>query len=270
MYFVDNAPAEKVAKTFGYTCRSFTSLVTAFNKALEKETLDTLFFIRHKKGRPVSKKWSQTVAVIIALRQKNFSVEDIKRALDAMEEKISERSIDELLKKRRFFTFAQTKPQRKKAIKQNILVASKRVALSVRKRVFQSGVRRGLMFSCFGVSWWLGWLDRSKPLSTNQDYVLAGLYFIVSSSEVEPYPALSCRWFLVRGSRTRSFCWIASLAQSHLVFFLFPSGDLPNESGFFTKDATFMGNRFSNTVNLNFTTIPYWGGWPPFRKPLIG
>ncbi len=56
MYFVDNAPAEKVAKTFGYTCRSFTSLVTAFNKALEKETLDTLFFIRHKKGRPVSKK----------------------------------------------------------------------------------------------------------------------------------------------------------------------------------------------------------------------
>ncbi|MCY4298017.1 MAG: hypothetical protein OXC61_01810 [Flavobacteriaceae bacterium] len=99
MYFIEQASPHEVAKAFGFTPRAVTSLVSDFKKALQQDQADdSLFFIRKKKGRPVSKSQPAMVQRVVAFRKKNHSVEDIKISLDAMGEPISERSIQNILK----------------------------------------------------------------------------------------------------------------------------------------------------------------------------
>ncbi|MCY4299166.1 MAG: hypothetical protein OXC61_07695 [Flavobacteriaceae bacterium] len=131
MYFVEQASAQQVAQTFGFTYRAITSLVSDFKKVLQEDQADdSLFFVRKKKGRPVSKSLPASIKIIVALRKKNRSVEDIKIALDALGETISERSIHLILRAEGFARLPKRSHQEKKAMGPSMIPAPKSRGLS--------------------------------------------------------------------------------------------------------------------------------------------
>ena len=54
MYYLDNAPAQEVARRFGYTYRAFTSLVTTFRRKITMDPKDSIFFIENTPGRNIT------------------------------------------------------------------------------------------------------------------------------------------------------------------------------------------------------------------------
>ena len=75
-FFVDQLPASEVAQTYGYTLSSFYSLIRDFRKHLKKGLQEDFFFKDVALGRKLSHK-DDFKDLIISLRKKNYSVEDI-------------------------------------------------------------------------------------------------------------------------------------------------------------------------------------------------
>ena len=82
MYFVERKTAKEVSERFGYKHRGFTTIVTEFNKKLKSGHGDGLFFTPVQRGRRKTKKVFQANEIVIELRKKYHSVEDIKAILD--------------------------------------------------------------------------------------------------------------------------------------------------------------------------------------------
>lgn len=83
MYFIEKIPAREVAIQFGYTYRGFTTLVSDFRGKLKNENTHDYYFVERKKGKKRSTQTDQASGIIIDLRKKYYSVEDIKVALDS-------------------------------------------------------------------------------------------------------------------------------------------------------------------------------------------
>ena len=83
LYFIEKEPAREVAMKFGYTYRGFTTLVSDFRGKLKKENTPDHYFVKRKKEKKRSKQTDQASGIIIGLRKKYYSVEDIKVALDS-------------------------------------------------------------------------------------------------------------------------------------------------------------------------------------------
>jgi transposase len=81
-YFVGNLTSKEVAKRFGYTVNAFRILCYQFKHDKKRQ-----FFIESKPGPKYSPKRDLSRERVLALRKKNYSVQDIQRLLQ--EEKIS-------------------------------------------------------------------------------------------------------------------------------------------------------------------------------------
>jgi len=75
-FFANKFPAAEVAKRYGYTLTSFYSLVRDFRKHLKENHREDFFFKDMASGRKPGKK-DDLKEMIIRLRKKNYSVEDI-------------------------------------------------------------------------------------------------------------------------------------------------------------------------------------------------
>ena len=75
-YFVENLPAKDVAARFGYTPGAFHVLCHKFRKDSERK-----YFLETKRGPKYSPKRDRSRQRVIALRKKNYSVQDMHLAL---------------------------------------------------------------------------------------------------------------------------------------------------------------------------------------------
>jgi transposase len=75
-YFVDNLPAKDVAARFGYTSGAFHVLCHKFRRDPERK-----YFLETKRGPKYSPKRDRSRQRVIALRKKNYSVQDMHLAL---------------------------------------------------------------------------------------------------------------------------------------------------------------------------------------------
>ena len=75
-YFVENLPAKDVAARFGYTPGAFHVLCHKFRKDPERK-----YFLETKRGPKYSPKRDRSRQRVIALRKKNYSVQDMHLAL---------------------------------------------------------------------------------------------------------------------------------------------------------------------------------------------
>ena len=136
MFFVEKRSASEVAHKFGYTYRGFTTIVSNFRKELKSGDVKELYFNELKPGRREIEQESREI--IINLRKKYYSVEDIKVALDSKGFKISEKSIYNIIREQGFARL----PRRQKLIKQSLeatgLKAEKTVALTFAPEGFKS------------------------------------------------------------------------------------------------------------------------------------
>jgi transposase len=75
-YYVEERPVKEVAQQFGYTPGAFHALCHQFRRDNERR-----FFVETKPGPKYAPKRDQARALVVKLRKKNYSVEDIQYAL---------------------------------------------------------------------------------------------------------------------------------------------------------------------------------------------
>ncbi len=148
MYFADKASPHEVAKTFGYQYRAFTSLVTDFKPVLPSDPLqEDPFFVTKKKGRPSSMDPPALVQTMVGFRKHDDSVEEIKGKLDTAGEKVSEHTIDSILKKQGFARLPKRSQKVQRERPHRVITAPKSEALSlVKEERFQTAAGGVLCF----------------------------------------------------------------------------------------------------------------------------
>ncbi len=261
MYFVDNIAAKDVAAKYGYTYRGFTTIVSNFRKKLKNNDISSLFFLPSSKGRPIAKEMNTISQEVINLRKKYYAVSDIKIALDSKGLSISEKSIYNILAKNGFAKL----PRRLKAIKQKLekptFEAPATMALDFNCEQFKSGSAGLLCFLPY-----IKQIDLDK-LIEKSDFPQTGTINRVSSilailalklSNVRRYSADNI-WCMDRGAGLFAglnvlpkAAWFTS--YSHRVTSDMNRKFLTELHKFWIKH-----DLLSDTTNLDFTTIPYWG-----------
>jgi len=95
-YYLDAMPASEVTTKFGYSVTYFKKIRSVFRQALKHE--HNPFFL-HKKPGPTKRNTSQTtIDLIVALRKKNYSIQDIRLTLAARNISVGLNTIDQILK----------------------------------------------------------------------------------------------------------------------------------------------------------------------------
>ncbi len=259
MFYVEKKSAKEVAKNFGYTYRGFTTIASGFRKKLNEADGIGLYFNEVKHGRKETSQHSKDI--IINLRKKYYSVEDIKVVLDSKGFSISEKTIYNILYNQGFARL----PRRQKFVKQNLetsgLKAEKSTALSCEVESFKSssaGILSLLPYiKKYGVD---ELIEGSNYPATKQISKLSSILCFVAlkSSNARRYTADDL-WCMDRGlglfaglNVLPKAAWFSS--YSHRVTRKM-NIDFLKSLHHKWQSIGLLGD----TVNMDFTTIPYWG-----------
>jgi len=261
MFFVENKTAKEVAGKFGYTYRGFTTIVSNFRKDLKTRQTSELFFHDKKRGRKRTEQTNEAKDIIVKLRKKYYSVEDIKTTLDSKNIKISEKTIYNILREEGFSRL----PRRLKTAKRNLetpkIEAEKSVALSFELETFKS-VSAGILsllpyIEKYGINKIIE--QSSYPGTGSIDKLNSILSFIaLKASNIRRYTADDL-WCMDRGAGLFAglnvlpkTAWFSS--YSHRV-----TSEMNKEFLKLLHQKWISEGLLGDTFNLDFTTIPYWG-----------
>lgn len=260
-YFVDGYPAKQVASEFGYTYRGFTTIVSEFRKKLKSSDSQDPFFYENPKGRKPTEQIRSIRQTIINLRKKNYSIDDIKVILDSTGESISEKAIYNILIEEGFSRL----PRRSLALKQTLekpkIAAAKSSLIDLSDENFKSA-EAGLLtllpyIEQYGIRQAIEQADfpRTKTMPALNSILS---FLALKTTNVARYSADDL-WCMDRGcglfaglNVLPKASWYTS--YSHRVTtkmnrkLLSALHQIWEEKGL-----------LSDTVNLDFTTIPYWG-----------
>lgn len=262
-FFYEKLPAEEVALRYGYKLSALYSLTRDFRDFLKDTEKEDMFFIDKKLGRREKDIEGNITALIVNLRKKYLSVPDIKAIVDTRGHKISERYIHNILQKEGFDRL----PRRSKHDKElhntsDIIKAPETAALTYKPEKFNTLNSIGILcllpymkkYSIDKV------IEKSRyPETKSINRLSSVLSFIaLKLSNIRRYSAddLWCMdrglglfaglnvlpktaWFSSYSSRITRKMNLAFLKELHRIW---------KEQGL-----------LSDTMNLDFTTVPYWG-----------
>ena len=260
-YYVDGIAAEKVAEKYNYTLPSFYSLIRDFNIHLKKFPDKDYFFLEKKTGRHKSSYAIKLDNLIISLRKRNFSIPDIKIILDAQGETVSESYCYRVLKNDGFKRLPRrTKSEMTSSIPAKI-AAPKSKQLDFSPEMFSS--------NSVGILCLLPYIGKlgidkiieasSYPETCTINKLSSILSFVaLKLSSIKRYSADDI-WCMDRGSGLFAglnvlpkTAWLSSyssrVTREMNLDFLRRLHTVWKKQG-----------RLGDTVNLDFTTIPYWG-----------
>lgn len=260
VFYVDNVPAEEVARYFGYTLSSFYSLSRDFRAFLEKYPDEDMFFKEVEMGRkPVRQPGMDDM--IIDLRKQNFSAEDIVGIVNSKGYSISYGYVYNLLSKDGFARL----PRRSKVEKRNLELPKIKAPVAARLEMteerFHSGSTGILVFLPFIRRYGIDQIIEESlyPQTKSINRLSSILSFIaLKLSDVKRY------------SDDDLWCMDRGLGLFAGLNVLPKSAWLSSYSSRVTKEMNLLFIRsmhqvwlsyglLSDTCNLDFTTIPYWG-----------
>lgn len=260
-YFVDGLPARKVAREFGYTYRGFTTIVSEFRKKLRAGGDQDPFFYEKPKGRKPSEQIDSIKGTIVSLRKKNYSIGDIKVVLDSKEEAISEKGIYNILQEEGFSRLPRRSLSQKQALEQPKIQAAKSKMIDFEEDEFKSAAAGVLAF--------LPYIERCGIPQAIEQAGYPGTKAIGSLNAILCFIALKAT-NVARYSADDLWCMDRGTG-------LFSGMNVLPKAAWYTsyshRVTTKMNRRFltalhhiwrdkgllSDTANLDFTTIPYWG-----------
>jgi len=263
-FFIDNHTAEEVANQFGYKKSTVYSLTRDFQQQLEKKELKPEhFFHQTKPGRKPSPNIDTIRENIVLLRKKYLSVSDIKSFLDAQGENLSERYIHMILKEEGFARLPRrNKIERQSVNLKNTLEAPKSVLIeNTDDESFNTRAAGLLVFlnliKQYGIDKTIASSDYpgSKQIPTTN----AILAFIgLKLSNVCRYSSDDL-WCMDRG--------IGLFAGLNVLpkvawYTSYSSRITRNMNLSFLKamhKLWIKQNVLSDTINMDFVTVPYWG-----------
>ena len=263
-FFKEKMTAEEVASKYGYSVSTIYTMTKIFRKQLEEHPNEDPFFIMPKKGRPFKKNKNQLDDLIVSLRKKNLSVPDIKSIIDTRHrfDNISESYIDYLLKEEGFSRLPRRDnysrerkelPEKLKAQKSEMIhLAPGRFSSSdigilcclpiVRKYKIDTLIQKSLYPQTKVINRYSSIMAFiALKLSNFRRYTKDDLWCmdrglgLFAGLNVLPKAA----WFTSYSSRVTREMNFSFLQELHKIW---------------KKEGL-----LEDTVNLDFTTIPYWG-----------
>lgn len=261
MHFVEEKTTKEVAEIFGYKHRGFTTIITEFNKKLRNNSAEDVFFKPTQKGRKPTTEVFLAKDIIISLRKSYHSVEEIKVILDGKGYSIAERTIYNIINQEGFLRL----PRRTKLVKQELTLpkikAEKSYQLSFVPEKFKS--------TSAGILCLLPYLKQYGIFEAISESQYPGTKVINKTSSILSFIALKAsnirryssddKWCMDRGLGL--FAGLNVLPKA--AWFTSYSDRVTTEMNLqFLKSLHKIwgaNNLLSDTANLDFTTIPYWG-----------
>ena len=262
-FYVEGMTAREVSAKFGYTVSTVYALARDFKILLGSEQPSSSFFIQPQLGRKQKSLDGSTGQLIVELRKKYLSVSEIKAILDSVGEEVSEKYIYNLLVREGFTRLPRRSNQAKTETRATVkLEAAKSELLALEPEEFTTESSIGSLCLLPYIQE-LG-IDRlieesEYPETKSIPKLNAILSFVaLKLSNIRRYTADDL-WCMDRGlglfaglNVLPKAAWYTS--YSHRVTrntnlnFLKSLAQIWIEKGF-----------LSDTANLDFTTIPYWG-----------
>lgn len=263
-FFCEKISADLITKKFGYSINGFYSLIRDFKQKLSQRNDEDPFFQTHKRGAKEKDTEGKITALIVALRKQYLSVPEIKALLDVEKHPVSERYVFSILRKE---GFARLPRRDAKAIIQSQahgkeqMSAPKSEMLSLEPEVFNTQHAGILCLLPYIQKYGLDRIikESSYPETKTIDKLSSILSFLgLKLSNIRRYSADDL-WCMDRGmglfaklNALPKAGWFSS--YSHRV----TRG--MNLSFLKKLHAVWKANGvLSDTMNLDFTTIPYWG-----------
>ncbi len=261
-FFIDKCSAQQAALKFGYTKRAFNSIVSDFRKklAVGVKQNDPYFLVRRKgpKRKPDS---SELADLIIEMRKKYYSLGEIKVVLDSKRYTVSEKYIHLVLKNHGFGRLPRRSQQAIRELEQPHIEAARSIPIDLNPETFHTDSAGILLFlpyieSC-GIKQAVA--ESTYPKTGVIDRVSSILSFqALKLSNVRRYSSDDL-WCMDRGSGLFAglnvlpkAAWYSSyshrVTRAMNLSFLKSLHSIWRERGLLT-----------DTVNLDFVTIPYWG-----------
>ena len=280
-FYFEAKSAREVAQQFGYTLSAFYSLTRDFNRLLSQPEPSKRFFVTLARGRKSKESAQETDQLIVELRKKYLSVPDIKAILDSLGHEVSESYVYDILKQQGFGRL----PRRSQSARDETIASVKLQApysepLDYVRESFSTHNSTGLLcllpyIQHYGLH---RLIETSEyPQTQTLDRLSSILSFVaLKLSNVRRYTADDL-WCMDRGlglfaglNVLPKAAWFSS--YSHRVTrkmnqdFLKSLHRLWKTSGL-----------LSDTANLDFVTIPYWGddthlenNWSGTRNKALG
>ena len=271
-YYVEKKKARDVAKEFGYTYRAFTSIISDFNAVIKEDNFINPFFIIKKAGRPLAGEGNNIKDIVVKLRKKNFSIEDIKISLDAMGHKVAENTIYLMLKKEGFARLPKRKKQEKRQLEKAKIKAAKTSALSFEQENFKTSSGGLLCFlpyiKQYGIDDII--LNSSYPQTKSLNKTQSIMSFLaLKLSDIRRYGS-DDMWCMDRGSGM--FAGLNVLPKTSWFSSYSDRVTRKMNIGFLKQlHKIWIGKGLlGDTANMDFTTIPYWGNDDQFENNWAG
>jgi len=261
-YFYEKRSAKDVADQFGYSENSLYCFASRFRKLLGKQQMNDRFFAAVVVGRPATQHHNSVDQLIIALRKKYLSVSDIKAIVDTQTANVSETYIFNLLKREGFARL----PRRSNLIKSQVqkptcIEAPSAETLDMEPEIFNTAYAGLLCFlpyiTAFGIDKIIAASD--FPETKTIPKVQSILSFVaLKLSNIKRYSADDL-WCMDRGAGLFAglnvlpkAAWFSSyshrVTRKMNINFLKEMHQLWQKKGW-----------LSDTVNLDFVAVPYWG-----------
>ena len=260
-FFYNKQSADMVAEKYGYTLSAFYSLTKDFRKFLSQKPQDDYFFRTKYQGRKHKEPDTGIDELIIDMRKKNYSSQDILQSLQATGNKISYQYVYQLLRSEGFAKLHRRGRQEKASMEVPKLKAPMSEQLSFQKESFMTSSAGLLCFlpyiNKYGVS---RLIEHSGYPETKQISTLSSImsFLALKLNNIKRY---SCDdlWCMDRGcgmfaglSILPKNAWFSS--DSHRVTRETNLAILKGLHRIWTENGL-----LSDTSNLDFTAIPYWG-----------
>jgi transposase len=135
-FYYNGDDADTVASRYGYTKSAFYSLAKDFRKSLSKEPQEDYFFKSRVQGRKHEEPTEGLDRLIVDMRKKNYSAQDILQHLQASGHTVSYQYIYKLLRSEGFAKLPRRSRQEKASLEVPKLKAPMAEAISSQKESF--------------------------------------------------------------------------------------------------------------------------------------
>jgi transposase len=262
-FYFEAKPAHQVAQQFGYTLSAFYSLTRDFNQLLNQSEPSKGFFVTVVRGRKPKKTAQETDKLIVELRKKYLSVPDIKAILDSLSYEVSERHVYDILKQQGFGRLPRrSQGERGETLASVTLQAPPSEALCYAQETFSTHNSIGLLcllpyLQHYGID---RLIETSQYPETQTINRLSSILSFVALklSNVRRY-STDDLWCMDRGlglfaglNVLPKAAWFSS--YSHRITRKMNKEFLKNLHELWKNQGL-----LSDTANLDFVTIPYWG-----------
>jgi len=259
-FFKNRLSAKEVAKKHGYTLFTFYSLVRDFRKYLKEDNKEDFFFKESVLGRKPDSD-DDLKELIIGLRKQDYSIEEIVSIAQSKSYEVSYWIVYQILHKEGFARLHRRSVAERKHLSPPKMKAPVAEKLELKPEKFQSSNTGLLIFLPIIYKYGIHKLiERSSyPFTKNINRISSILCFLaLKLSSIKRY-SHDDLWCMDRGMGL--FAGLTVLPKT--AWFSSYSSSIDTQMNIsFLKDLhkTWCEHGLlSDTSNLDFTTIPYWG-----------